>query len=129
MADDVDPPDLAAWPHGPLSNPIDRYLHLPEYTRRFMEQLRENEVDALSDFAHLPAWKRKWFGDLSQRDVEIIFPSTPAELEEWMKDRTHGRNRRRAWDKVGQLIGTSAVSLIVMAIAGALWLGIKGSLK
>lgn len=34
---------------GPISNPVDRFAHLPEPTRRFLESLREEDLVYLKD--------------------------------------------------------------------------------
>lgn len=32
---------------GPINNPVDRFSHLPEPTRRFLEELREDDLEDL----------------------------------------------------------------------------------
>jgi hypothetical protein len=34
-------------PEGPVHNPVDRFLHLPENTRLFLEELRQDDLDDL----------------------------------------------------------------------------------
>lgn len=128
MADEIDGPDKAAWPHGPIGNPVDRYLHLPEFTRRFLEQLREEEVSGLNDFARMSEWKRQWFANLSQRNLEQIFPSSQTELDEWESNRNFVNNMRAMKGAVGRLFATAFVSAITLAVLGAIWLGIQTNL-
>lgn len=89
--------------HGPYREPLDRWHHLPE-------------------------WKRQWFEDLSARDIDLLFPRDRKELDEWMEDRAYLRSLRNKSGKVVQYGLTAAVSIIVMAIASSIWLGIQSSL-
>jgi hypothetical protein len=34
-----------APPNGPIANPVDRFAHLPEPTRKWLEELRAEDVD------------------------------------------------------------------------------------
>lgn len=36
-------------PHGPVANPVDRFTHLPEPTRRWLEQLRDDDLKDLTE--------------------------------------------------------------------------------
>jgi hypothetical protein len=38
-----------ASPFGPINNPVDRFIHLPEGTRRWLEQLRAEDLRDLDD--------------------------------------------------------------------------------
>lgn len=41
MRRDADP----ASPHGPIANPTDRYAHLPEPTRKWLDEQRPEDLD------------------------------------------------------------------------------------
>jgi hypothetical protein len=45
------PPDdiETAWETGPVANPVDRFAHLPEPTRKWLESLREDDVKDLAE--------------------------------------------------------------------------------
>lgn len=55
-----------ASPFGPITNPVDRFAHLPERTRKFLETLDEEDVKALCDLlmayqrASTIGWFFKW---------------------------------------------------------------------
>lgn len=40
VGDDPEPPS----PFGPIANPVDRFGHLPESTRKWLESLREEDI-------------------------------------------------------------------------------------
>lgn len=42
---DEPPPDI----HGPIHNPVDRFYHLPEPTRRWLEGLRSDDLRDLQE--------------------------------------------------------------------------------
>jgi hypothetical protein len=54
-------------PNGPISNPVDRFAHLPEPTRKFLEELRAEDLDdyrkILRGFRSTSTivWFFKWF--------------------------------------------------------------------
>jgi hypothetical protein len=54
-------------PHGPIRNPVDRFAHLPEPTRQFLEELRPEDLDdyrkILRGFRNTSTivWFVKWF--------------------------------------------------------------------
>lgn len=50
MADDND--DLVS-PFGPIANPVDRFGHLPEPTRKWLEGLREEDLNELTEIRQL----------------------------------------------------------------------------
>jgi hypothetical protein len=43
--DDPDPPS----PFGPIANPVDRFGHLPEGTRKWLEGLRDEDIQELKE--------------------------------------------------------------------------------
>ena len=48
VEDDPDPPT----PFGPIANPVDRFGHLPESTRKWLESLREEDILELKEAIH-----------------------------------------------------------------------------
>lgn len=38
-----------AWPYGPYTDPLDRYKHLPERTRKWLEGLSEKDLEAIDE--------------------------------------------------------------------------------
>lgn len=58
--------------HGPISNPVDRFIHLPRSTRRWLESLREQDIEAIERFTHLPESSQKWLGQLREEDIADI---------------------------------------------------------
>jgi len=40
-----DPPPA----NGPIANPVDRFAHLPEETRKWLEQLREDDITEIHE--------------------------------------------------------------------------------
>jgi hypothetical protein len=34
---------------GPIANPVDRFAHLPEPTRKFLEDLREDDIEEIKE--------------------------------------------------------------------------------
>lgn len=57
LLDDNEP----AMMSGPIANPIDRFIHLPEPTRRWFESLREEDIAKL-----------KKLGRLSEEDLDDL---------------------------------------------------------
>lgn len=51
MTAEQDPQDEGElpWVYGPIANPVERFAHLPKETRRFLEQLRKEDIDELND--------------------------------------------------------------------------------
>lgn len=53
-------------PFGPFENPVDRYAHLPEPTRIFLENLRKDDIQTLEGIivsyrrAGVAGWLIKW---------------------------------------------------------------------
>lgn len=86
-------------------------------------------TNPLDQWRQLPEWKRVWFERLSQRDLEMIFPSDQANLDEWMLDRAHTRGARKFYAKVGQLGLTAIVSVLAMGLMSLLWLGFLSKVK
>ena len=43
--DDFDP----AGPYGPIYNPVERFAHLPPTTRKWLESLREEDIDEIKE--------------------------------------------------------------------------------
>lgn len=52
MGQEYEPPPMS----GPYQNPIDRYLHLPTKTRRFLEELRDDDIE---DIRTAIKWAKK----------------------------------------------------------------------
>jgi hypothetical protein len=52
--------------HGPFTSPLDRYAHLPEPTRIFLENLRKDDIQTLEGIivsyrrAGIAGWLIKW---------------------------------------------------------------------
>lgn len=53
-------PDDAPSPFGPIANPADRFAHLPEPTRKWLEQLREDDISEITEAVQLVRSIRAW---------------------------------------------------------------------
>jgi hypothetical protein len=82
----------------------------------------------LDQWRQLPEWKRLWFENLSQRDLEAIFPTDQKNLDEWFRNRSWVANRRKFWDKLWQVALTASVGIAATAIASVIFMGIKAGL-
>jgi hypothetical protein len=53
MIDRKDDPPWEEEPneHGPINNPVDRFIHLPRPTRRWLESLREEDIRDIEEAA------------------------------------------------------------------------------
>lgn len=53
-------------PFGPITNPVDRFSHLPEHTRAWLESLRAEDIGTLQGIlvsyrrATIAGWLVKW---------------------------------------------------------------------
>jgi hypothetical protein len=45
----TDPQYNPQGPEGPISNPVDRFIHLPPSTRQWLEQLRPQDLQEISE--------------------------------------------------------------------------------
>ena len=55
-----DGPGDVPWPHGPISNPVDRFAHLPEPTRRWLEDLRQDDINKIIEAVKFWNTMRSW---------------------------------------------------------------------
>lgn len=46
-------PDGVVSPFGPITNPVDRFAHLPEPTRKWLESLREDDLKDIIEAVQL----------------------------------------------------------------------------
>ena len=53
-------------PYGPIGNPADRFAHLPEPTRKWLEQLRADDIEEINEAVRFIrsikawGWITKW---------------------------------------------------------------------
>lgn len=57
---------------GPITNPVDFFPHLPEETRRMLEQLRPDHIEALESLMRMPEDTRKFLINLRTEDTVQI---------------------------------------------------------
>jgi hypothetical protein len=52
--------DEEAGPNGPIPNPVNRFGHLPEPTRRWLESLREDDIKEMIDGVKMSRAIKSW---------------------------------------------------------------------